>query len=149
MAPGLAKKRDLVGSYTISSVLSEELRKEHKHEDSITSAKLQELIVKNDYTRKSLHGNASLDFDKTMSYKEIMEQREFEREEVRVKKLIEKKKQDNSLQEPEQILRRKRKRRWDVTPEEYERTNNVDSNQLSLVSEADAEASFEVLAENS
>ncbi|KAG2732822.1 hypothetical protein G9P44_003812 [Scheffersomyces stipitis] len=141
MAPGLAKKRDLVGSYTISSVLSEELRKEHKHEDSITSAKLQESIVKNDYTRKSLHGNASLDFDKTMSYKEIMEQREFEREEVRVKKLIEKKKQDNSLQEPEQILRRKRKRRWDVTPEEYERTNNVDSNQLSLVSEADAEAS--------
>lgn len=112
-------KRSLVGNYTIPSNLNEELLHEFHENDSITSQELQNNITKNDYQRNRL--TIGLEMDKTLTYKEKMEQRELERDEARVRKLVKDKDANGELPK---LLPRKRKKRWDVTPEEWDERNN-------------------------
>ncbi|KAK6463098.1 armadillo-type protein [Scheffersomyces coipomensis] len=138
MPSEMETKRSLVGNYTIPFSLAEDLRHEHKQDDSITSEELKKDITKNEYNQKRYQRAEELDFNKSLSYKQKMEMRELEREEKRVKALIEEKQkevQKQSIEQaPEANTRRIRKRRWDVTPEEYERekrkTTNGDSSKV-------------------
>ncbi|KAK6454970.1 armadillo-type protein [Scheffersomyces xylosifermentans] len=136
MAPEIHKKRTLAPSYTIPSALSEELHVEHTKQDSVTSQELQSSITKSDYTDRRKHRNADMDFNTTKSYKQIMEERDLEREELRVKKLVEKKNEEGERPLPQEVIDqqtqqsppvRRRKRRWDVTPEEYEKIKNEET----------------------
>ena len=60
-----------------------------------------------------------------------MNERNLEREELRVEKLI-KEKDDGTTQTvenpQERLLPRKRKKRWDVTPEEYKKQKECENN---------------------
>ncbi|KAK7680921.1 hypothetical protein QCA50_015971 [Cerrena zonata] len=109
-------KKSLVGSYTIPQGLQNELAQEYKENDSISSQDLKNNINQNDYQKKRFE--RKIDLESTQSYKELMEQRAFERDEFRVKKLI-KEKEANG--EQAKLLPRKRKKRWDVTPEEWQK----------------------------
>ncbi|KAK6200184.1 armadillo-type protein [Scheffersomyces amazonensis] len=116
-------KQTLAGSYTIPFELAQELRREHKQEDSILSKELQKDIVSNEYQQRRYQRAEQLDFSKSLSYKETMERRELEREEQRVRALVEEKKQQTigaSTSTSTSTRTRTRKRRWDVTPEEYQ-----------------------------
>ncbi|ODV80632.1 ARM repeat-containing protein [Suhomyces tanzawaensis NRRL Y-17324] len=124
-------KRNLVGNYTIPSALADEIRTEHHHDDALSSSQLKQNLTQNEYQQKRHNRVVDLDLNNTKSYKQIMEEREFEREEQRVKQLIERGRQEAEQAQAQEeqvqgqqiqlVARRERKRRWDVTPEEYER----------------------------
>lgn len=86
-----------------------------------------------DYQSKRYERTVDLDFDHVKSYKDIMRDRALQNEEQRVKFIVEDKKRRNaeslvdedsmavpsiSLPSTKEVAR-KRKKRWDVTPEEY------------------------------
>jgi len=129
------RKRNLVGNYTLPASLADEIHRENAKDDAISSQDLKENITKNEYQKKRYNRVIDLDLNTSKSYKEIMEEREFEREEVRVNKIIQQKQQEQKegqelIEETGQQGRRQRKRRWDVTPEEYERnTSSKDTSQ--------------------
>lgn len=123
-------KRDLVGSYTIPRALEENLERD-LNANSESNDYIKQNLSRNDYQSGRHKRAIDLDLDNIKPYKEVMNERIFEREEARVKRLIDQKKdesKDNHSQEamllPQQSMR-KRKKRWDVSPEEY-RINNIE-----------------------
>lgn len=106
------------GSYTIPTALAEELRREAREDESITSQELALSVAQNDYNKQRYNRVIDFNLSNVKSYKEVMQERELEREEVRVTKLI-----DEAEHEVSAEPIRKKKKRWDVTPDEYENNN--------------------------
>ncbi|CAH2355236.1 U2 snRNP component Hsh155p [[Candida] railenensis] len=125
--------RNLIGNYSIPQTLVDELERENKIDDSISSDQLKENITKNDYVDRKYKrkGEISLD-DSSSTYRGKMEVRELEREEERVRKLIKEKQEDGIQPSP----KRQRKKRWDVTPEEYAKNNSIVLDSSSITSSA-------------
>ncbi|RLV96229.1 U2 snRNP component prp10 [Spathaspora sp. JA1] len=98
-----------IGNYSIPQELNHQLQQELD-----ATSTLKQTIVKNDYQRKRY--NQTIDLSQK-SYKQKMQERNLEREEQRVDELI---------KQPDGIPR-KRKKRWDVTPEEYQKQKELDS----------------------
>lgn len=131
MAP-IEQKRNLAGNYSIPDSLNKELQKEFAEDVSTPMDKLQDDIInQNNYNKKRFQRSIVLDLDEQKSYKQIMNERNLEREELRVEKLI-KEKDDGTTQTvenpQERLLPRKRKKRWDVTPEEYKKQKECENN---------------------
>ena len=84
-------KRALVGNYSIPQSLEKDLEKEYREEDADIVALKQELAG-NSY-HKSRY-NRTIDFKKEQTYKEIMAQRELEREEDRVQRKVDQQQQE-------------------------------------------------------
>lgn len=131
MAP-IEQKRNLAGNYSIPDSLNKELQKEFAEDVSTPMDKLQDDIInQNNYNKKRFQRSIVLDLDEQKSYKQIMNERNLEREELRVEKLI-KEKDDGTtktVENPqERLLPRKRKKRWDVTPEEYKKQKECENN---------------------
>ncbi|RCK62887.1 U2 snRNP component prp10 [Candida viswanathii] len=117
MTPPQDKKKSLAGNYSIPDSLNAELQKEFTKDVSSPMDKLKDDILnQNSYNRLRFQRAVDLNLDEKKSYKQIMNERNLEREEFRVEKLIKEKQQ----QEPSPLGEsRRRKQRWDVTPEEY------------------------------
>lgn len=107
-----------VPSYSLPPSLAAEIQEEMKHEDSITSEDVMKNVAKNNYNKQRYNRIIDFNLESNKSYKDIMLERNLEREEARVHKEIEDK-------EKEEIAPRKRKKRWDVTPEEYEQGKSL------------------------
>ena len=115
------RKKNLAGSYTIPTALADVIREEHKHEDAISSQELKQNLSKNDYQQRKFQRNIDLNLDNLKTYKETMEEREFEREEAHVRNLIKKKEEEKGITEiaiTSEPTKRQRKRRWDVGPDQ-------------------------------
>lgn len=114
----MSRKRNLAGTYTIPSSLQDDILHEMKQTDLND---IQDSLASRKYQRQKL--DIDLTSDKVLTYKEKMERRDLEREEKR--RELENK--DNQQQEEHnnvrQIIPRKRKKRWDVTPEEWAKQN--------------------------
>ncbi|CUM62823.1 uncharacterized protein PRCAT00000381001 [Priceomyces carsonii] len=125
------KKRKILGEYVIPDSLKEELNKEYATLDSMSEDTSIRGLNKNDYQQRKYNRVVDLDLDNIKSYKEIMYEREFEREEVRVNKLIQQKEEDDGDKGQKKIngndRPRKRKKRWDVGPQEYEVLNSKEN----------------------
>ena len=131
MAP-IEQKRNLAGNYSIPDSLNKELQKEFAEDVSTPMDKLQDDIInQNNYNKKRFQRSIVLDLDEQKSYKQIMNERNLEREELLVEKLI-KEKDDGTTQTvenpQERLLPRKRKKRWDMTPEEYKKQKECENN---------------------
>jgi splicing factor 3B subunit 1 len=114
-------KKNLIGSYTLPKELESSITLEQAN-DAIESNQLKQNIVRNDYKQKRYNRTIDTNLDNVMSYKQLMEQRQFEQEEFRVKKLVQEKQEQAKEELKSQTLTISgRKRRWDVTPEEYQR----------------------------
>lgn len=102
----------LVGSYTMPTALKKELVREFKESDGVAQA--AEDDRHSEYHNKRFKRGEEL--TQNLTYKQRMEQRELEREELRVKQEV------KQLEEKKvhAIGPRVRKKRWDVTPEQYE-----------------------------
>ena len=92
--PSEKQKKNLAGSYTIPTALADVIREEHKQEDAISSQELKQNLSKNDYQQKRFQRNIDLNLDNLKTYKETMEEREFEREEAHIRNLIKKKEEE-------------------------------------------------------
>lgn len=112
-------KRSLVGNYTIPTELKEELEQEIKVEDSASTISIKKSILKSEYQERNYKRNVDLDFENVKSYKDVMAERDFERMESDVKRQIEKANNEGE-KDQESNSRRKRRKRWDITPEERE-----------------------------
>lgn len=75
-----------------------------------------DILNQNSYNKLRFQRAVNLNLDDQKSYKQIMNERNLEREEVRVDKLIKENQEIPQIGESES---RKRKKRWDITPEEY------------------------------
>lgn len=111
------KKKNLAGNYSIPDALNAELQKEFTKDVSTPMDKLKDDILnQNSYNKLRFQRAVNLNLDDQKSYKQIMNERNLEREEVRVDKLIKENQEIPQIGESES---RKRKKRWDITPEEY------------------------------
>lgn len=135
-------KKDLAGSYSIPSELANEIREEHRLEDEISTQDLKHNLSKNEYQQRRFQRNIDLNLDNLKTYKETMEEREFERQEANVKNLIKKKEREEG-KAPQSLenepARRQRKRRWDVGPEQYleQQTKDIEDAELIKKSKSD------------
>lgn len=140
MPSGKQKKKNLVGSYTIPTTLADVIREEHKQEDAISSHDLKQNLGKNDYQQRKFNRNIDLNLDNIKTYKETMEERELEREEVNVRNLIKKKEEERETAQnaiTNEPTRRQRKRRWDVGPDQIlEQSSRIEKHQLEVVQTA-------------
>lgn len=108
------KKRNLGGNYSIPDSLQTELEKEFARDVSTPMDKLKEdILAQNSYNKLRFQRAVNLNLEDQKSYKQIMNERNLEREEIRVGKLI----KEKEAELPNES--RKRKKRWDVRPEEY------------------------------
>ncbi|CAI5759349.1 unnamed protein product [Candida verbasci] len=112
-------KKSLVGNYSIPDALNKELRREFENDVGIASSEIEnEIKNRNDYKKKRFYRNIDLDFEKEKSYKDVMKERDLEREEFNVRKLLKEKESTGELP-------RKKIKRWDITPEEYEKRQEL------------------------
>lgn len=133
-------KKSLVGDYTLPQTLADELEREHRVEDAVSTDEIKQDLTKNEYQQRKYQRQINVDLNQVQSYKEIMAQRDLEREEKRVQRIINEKKEDGYI--PLQIksstentlpTQRVRKRRWDVSPEEWEEAHSKKHNSVSIV----------------
>lgn len=86
------KKKNLAGNYSIPDALNAELQKEFTKDVSTPMDKLKDDILnQNSYNKLRFQRAVNLNLDDQKSYKQIMNERNLEREEVRVDKLIKRK----------------------------------------------------------
>lgn len=130
--------KSLVGNYTIPAELSRELENEFRKEDSVEDKDLRKNLLNNEYKQRKYNRANELDADVNNSYRSGIEERHLEREEERVKKAIEEKKRDPNA------IKRQRKRRWDVGPEEIESTKKYAGANREVVLTEDQRQTLEV-----
>lgn len=112
-------KNTLVGNYTLPQALASALAAENAQEDALDAHKLRHSAATNDYQQQRF--KRQLDVENIQTYKETMQQRELEREESRVQRLIAQK--DPQATKGAQV--RRRKQRWDVTPQQWAAQNHA------------------------
>ncbi|EGW35457.1 uncharacterized protein SPAPADRAFT_53713 [Spathaspora passalidarum NRRL Y-27907] len=108
-----------IGNYSIPPELNKQLQKEFAKDVSLPTSEIKSNILKNDYQKRY---NQTIDFSEK-TYKQLMNERNLEREEKRVDKLIKEKQESETATTSTTVAPsnepRTRKKRWDVTPEEY------------------------------
>lgn len=125
MPSGNGLRRDLVGNYTIPSQLKDDILNEEMRDSDLLEKDLRQGFKKNEYQEKGLRRLADMSRNHANSYFDRMSQMELEKEEEKVAKLIDEKERDskkNKNVSEDGTYRTSRKRRWDVTPEEKERS---------------------------
>ncbi|KAI5955296.1 prp10 [Candida jiufengensis] len=116
-------KNRLTGNYSISDVLNRELQKEFERDVSISNQSLQNEINKNDYNKQKRVMN--LNFDDQRSQKDILNERNLEREERRVQQFI---KERNDYGEDSEYELKRRK-----LNEQEEKTKELSPSETSLI----------------
>ncbi|KAG7193144.1 uncharacterized protein KQ657_000898 [Scheffersomyces spartinae] len=114
--------RSLLEGYALHKRLRDELQQE---EELLEASTLTNSLQHNDYKKRGNATRVAFEKGTTMSYKQVMQERNLEREEMRLAKHTQS--TDNSIDSnvvPQPT--RRRKRRWDVTPEEYEQNKHKD-----------------------
>ncbi|KAI5965571.1 prp10 [Candida pseudojiufengensis] len=114
----------LTGSYTISEVLNNELQKEFERDVSVSNQTLQDEINKNDYNKQKRPMNGNFTDERT--YKDIMKERDLEREEKKVQHFL----KEGSLNGTNSAIEMKKKRKLndgseEVTGAELEKSSLV------------------------
>lgn len=140
MPQGAKSRKNLAGSYTIPQELANAIFLEESEAESVDSKQLKGKITTNEYKKRNYNRIVDTNLNEVKSYKQVMAERGFEREEDRVKKLVEEKRAEG-VKLIDNGEATQRKRRWDVTPEEYEQNlkkeklvvNRLNENKLQKV----------------
>lgn len=121
-------RKSLVDGYTWQTQLRDELRREDDLVEASAQSITENSLQLDDYKKRNGHRAVAFEKGTAKSYKQIMQERNLEREEARLAKSDTVPRLEDASSSTQS---RKRKRRWDVTPEEYE-LNKIKEQSLIL-----------------